>query len=101
MPRILWDELHQRIPPTVVDIREPREYLRGHIPQAISIPMLNLIKDPSQLPKLRQVVLVCRSGRRSTRAIHMLNEVGFTNLRIMKGGMVEWENAGLLEAIDE
>jgi len=101
MPRKLWDELHQRVPPTVVDIREPREYLHGHIPQALSIPMISLITDTSQLPKLRQVVLVCRSGRRSTRAINMLTEMGFTNLRIMKGGMVEWENTGLLEAIDE
>jgi SulP family sulfate permease len=96
----LWDELHKRIPPMVVDIREPREFRQGHIPKAISIPLLKLMQDTSQLPSIRQVVLVCRSGRRSARAIHMLNKQGFTNLRILDGGMVSWENAGLLNAID-
>jgi len=100
LSRALWDELHERKPPMVVDIREPREFRQGHIPKAISIPLLKLMQDTSQLPSIRQVVLVCRSGRRSTRAIHMLNQQGFTNLRILEGGMVSWENAGLLDAID-
>lgn len=99
-PINLWAELHQRTTPIVVDIREPREYHRGHIPQAESIPMFKLISDPDQLPQIRQVVLVCRTGRRSTRAISALNQKGFSNLRILDGGMVAWENDGLLEAVD-
>jgi SulP family sulfate permease len=99
-PLALWNELHQRTPPIVVDIREPREYHQGHIPMAESIPMFKLISDPSQLPQIRSVILVCRSGRRSTRAIAFLKEHGFNNLRILGGGMVAWENANLLEALD-
>jgi SulP family sulfate permease len=99
-PDELWNELHQKVPPIIVDIREPREYHRGHVPQATSIPMLNLVRDPSLIPEIRQVVLVCRTGRRSTRVIHMLGKKGFKNLRILNGGTVEWENAGLLVAID-
>jgi SulP family sulfate permease len=99
-PLALWDKLHDRNPPIIVDIREPREYLRGHIPQAISIPLFKLISDTSQLPKDNQVVLVCRSGRRSTRAIYMLNKLGYTNLQILEGGMLAWENAGLINAIE-
>ena len=99
-PMDLWDELHQHIPPVMIDIREPREYLRGHIPAALSIPIFKLLSDPSQIPQLRQVVLVCRSGRRSTRAIYLLNKKGFTNIRILEGGIVAWENIGLLEAIE-
>jgi SulP family sulfate permease len=99
-PIDLWQALRQRTPPIVVDIREPREYRQGHIPQAESFPMFKLIADTSNLPKIRQVVLVCRSGRRSARAISILQKKGFDNIRILEGGMVAWENAGLLEAID-
>jgi SulP family sulfate permease len=99
-PLDLWDVLHKRTSPIVVDIREPREFQRGHIPQAKSIPIFKLISDTSQIPQIRDVVLVCRSGRRSTRAIYVLNKHGFNNIRILEGGMLAWENAGLLEAID-
>ncbi len=96
----LWQELHQPKPPVVSDIRESREFHQGHIPQAASIPLFSLIEDPSQIPQIRPVVLVCRSGRRSSRAIYMLNKKGFTNLRILEGGMLDWECAGLLDAVD-
>jgi SulP family sulfate permease len=99
-PLNLWDELHERMPPIVIDIREPREFKRGHIPQAESIPIFKLISNTSQIPQIRQVVLVCRSGRRSKRAIYMLNKHGYANLRILEGGMLAWEDARLLEAID-
>ena len=96
----LWLELQERTPPVVIDIREPREYKQGHIPQAESIPIFTLLTDSSRIHQIRQVVLVCRSGRRSSRAIHMLAKKGFTNLRILDGGMLAWENTGLLEALD-
>ena len=98
--RDLWEELHQRTTPIVVDIREPREYKRGHIPQAISIPIFKLLDDPSRLHQIRPVVLVCRSGRRSARAIKYLKQKGFRNIRILKGGIVAWEKAGFLEAVE-
>lgn len=96
----LWKKMHERRPPLVVDIREPREFKHGHIPGAKSIPIFKLISDTSQIPKFRDVVLVCRSGRRSSRAIYLLTKRGFTNLRILEGGMVAWENAELLDAVD-
>jgi SulP family sulfate permease len=99
LPLDLWDELHQRTPPVIVDVREPREYQQAHILQAASIPLLKLITDPSQLPQIRPVVLVCRSGRRSTRASFMLRRKSYTNIRVLEGGMIAWENAGLLEAV--
>jgi SulP family sulfate permease len=99
-PHDLWEELHGRIPPVIIDIREPREFKQGHIPQAQSNPIFKMISDTSELPQIRQVVLVCRTGRRSNRAIHMLKKQGFTNIRILEGGMVAWENDGLLEAVE-
>jgi SulP family sulfate permease len=99
-PHDLWEELHGRTPPVVIDIREPREFIQGHIPQAQSNPIFKMISDTSDIPQIRPVVLVCRTGRRSYRAIHTLTKQGFTNIRILEGGMVAWENDGLLEAVD-
>ncbi len=99
-PLDLWGALHKRNPPIVVDVREPREFQRGHIPDAKSMPLFELLTNPSDLPRIRPVVLVCRSGRRSARAAFNLSKRGFTNLQIVAGGMVAWENDGLLTAIE-
>jgi SulP family sulfate permease len=99
-PLALWRELHQPNPPMVIDVREPREFQQGHIPEAHSIPLAKLFGDISQVPKDTPVVFVCRAGRRSTRATYALVRQGFKNLRVLQDGMQAWENAGLLEAID-
>jgi SulP family sulfate permease len=96
----LWDELHKSNPPMVIDVREPREFHQGHIPQARLIPLLKLFGDISQVPKDIPVVFVCRSGRRSTRATFALANQGFENVRALRGGILAWEAAGFLEAVD-
>jgi SulP family sulfate permease len=100
-PLDLWDELHQSHPPMVIDVREQREYRLGHIPQAQLIPLLKLFGDISQVPKDHPVIFVCRAGRRSTRATYALANQGFENVRALRGGMLAWEAAGLLEAVDQ
>jgi rhodanese-related sulfurtransferase len=84
----------------VIDVREAREFHREHIPESQSIPLLKLFGDITQVPKDRKVVFVCRGGRRSTRATYALINQGFDNVRVLKGGILAWENAGLLEAVD-
>ncbi|MEM7331057.1 MAG: SulP family inorganic anion transporter [Chloroflexota bacterium] len=99
----LWNLLNveQDLPkPLILDVREPREYRRGHIIQAQSFPLSNLIQDPSQVPTESQLILVCRSGRRSRRAATALQEYGIYDFEILDGGMQEWEAQGLMEAID-
>ncbi len=98
-PQELWDELRGDNPPLVIDVREPREFKRGHIPQAESIPLFKLLSASSQIPRDRPVVFVCRSGRRSTRATYLLTNQGYTNIRVLRGGILAWESAGLLEAV--
>ena len=100
-PLELWHELHLPIPPVVIDVRERREFRSGHIPQAQTIPLLKLFGDVSQVPKEQSVVFVCRAGRRSTRATYALANQGFKNARVLQGGMLAWEAAGLLEAVDQ
>jgi SulP family sulfate permease len=95
----LWAELHSDSPPLVLDVREPREYRQGHISGAVSIPLATALSESDRIPRDKPVVLVCRSGRRSSRAAANLTHIGYDNIRILKGGIAAWENANLLEAI--
>jgi len=98
----LWREMHDRsLKFTVVDVREPREYSRGHIPNATCVPLPMILNGDYkfELGGDHGIVFVCRSGRRSRRAVHRLQN-GNKNIRILKGGMLSWEAAGLLEAVD-
>jgi SulP family sulfate permease len=81
-------------------VREKREFRRGHIPDAKLIPLPNILSDSSEFSKDQNIILVCRGGRRSTRATYLLQNRGYKNVRVLQGGMVAWEAADLLEAID-
>ncbi|WP_299645013.1 SulP family inorganic anion transporter [uncultured Chloroflexus sp.] len=98
-PRPLWEALHSPQPPLVIDVREPREFQRGHIPGARNIPLSRLIHERDAVPA-GPVVLVCRSGRRSMRAAALL--AGRTPPpQVLEGGMLAWAAANLLEAVEQ
>jgi SulP family sulfate permease len=101
-PQSLWTVIHneEKKRPFVVDVREPREFGQGHVPDAHSIPLADILADNLQFPPDQSIVLVCRSGRRSRRAAMVLTSKGLENIIILKGGMAAWEAAGLLEAIE-
>ncbi len=100
-PQALWHQLRQgESPPLVIDVREPVEFKRGHIPDAQLIPMPGLLAQTPDLPTDRPIVFVCRTGRRGARVVTALKEHGYSNIRILRGGMLAWEAAGLLEAVD-
>jgi SulP family sulfate permease len=102
-PRTLWQQLHNGHHgkrPLVVDVREPREFKRGHIAEAQLIPLPTLLSDEIKLPNDRQIIFVCRSGRRSRRAAYALQHLGCMNVAILDGGMLAWEADELLEAVD-
>jgi SulP family sulfate permease len=98
--RDLWQQLRTADPPFVVDVREPREYRQGHIPQAQLVPLATLLAEEPELPRDRRIVLACRSGRRSARAAAALHERGYHNLVLLQGGMLAWEKENLLEAVE-
>lgn len=99
-PRELWQQIRSSTPPRVVDVREPREYRQGHIPQAESLPLYELLTHPDRLSNERPIVLVCRSGRRSERAAAMFVSRGFDQIAILRGGMLAWEASDLLIAVE-
>lgn len=99
-PEALWRELHQSQKPLVIDVREPREFHMGHVPGSELIPMLELLGDIGQVPREQPVVFTCRGGRRSARVVYFLKRQGFNNVRALKGGLLAWEAAGLLTAVE-
>ncbi len=100
-PRQLWQALQSENPPLVVDVREPREFNQRHIPGAISMPLFKLLSDPSQLPRDEALIFVCQSGRRSKRATYLLRNQGYENANFLQGGLLAWEAADLLTAIEK
>jgi SulP family sulfate permease len=95
----LWKQLRSAEPPLVIDVREPREFSQGHISQAKLIPLYQLLTARLDLPGDQEIVLVCQGGRRSSRACYALSNQGYP-VRVLQGGMLAWENAGLIEAVD-
>jgi SulP family sulfate permease len=98
-PDQLWQRLREPQPPLVIDVREPREFQRGHIPRAELLPLTTLFTSLPRLPGAGLIVFVCRGGRRSERAARLFQQKGYyANVAVLKGGMLAWEAAGLLEA---
>jgi sulfate permease, SulP family len=99
-PHEVWRQRKLAEPPLVIDVREPREFRQGHVPNAQSLPLATILAGPTNIPHTRAVVLVCRSGRRSARAAAMLTTQGHDNISVMEGGMLGWEAQNLLQAVD-
>jgi len=102
-PDELWGQLHsggERLRPMIVDVREPREFRQGHIAEALSLPLSTFAESMPDLPQDRPLVIVCRSSRRSRLAAASLRREGYKNITILDGGMLGWEKAGLLEAVE-
>jgi sulfate permease, SulP family len=102
-PEVLWQKLQPNVTgaaPLVIDVREPREFKRGHIPRAQLMPLPKLVAEASSLPEGRQIVFVCHTGRRSRRVAQMLQSQGRTGICTLQGGLLAWKASGLLEAVD-
>ena len=78
----------------VVDVRTPAEYVKGHVPRAINLPLQEIESWYKDLPKKKTVYLICNSGNRSTKAAEFLKEKGFKNIRNVKGGTKAWVAKG-------
>ena len=79
----------------LVDVREPREWVDGHIEGAVHIPLGELMRRAGELDKSKSVVTVCRSGHRSLAAADALKDLGFPDVASMNGGMIAWAQSGL------
>jgi SulP family sulfate permease len=84
----------------LIDVREREEFLQGHLAGAELMPLRHIIEDAERLPRDRPILLICRSGRRSTRAMHWLLDFGFENVANLKGGLLSWKAMGRPVEVD-
>ena len=98
------EELNQGLVSLLLDVREPAEFAKGHIPGAVLAPrgMLEWYADPTtpySKPELTtkrdaRIIVACASGGRSMLASETLKKMGYTNVVNMAGGFNEWSKQG-------
>lgn len=77
----------------LLDVREPDEWLAGHAPEAVHIPLGELAARAAEVPNDRDVYIICRSGARSAQAVIALNGAGWRTANV-RGGMHAWRSEG-------
>ena len=89
-PPELSAELRSEHPPLLVDVRQPGEYAIVHLEGALLVPQDRLVERLGDITAAREVVVYCKSGVRSARAVRLLTELGVRNVRHLAGGLDAW-----------
>lgn len=79
----------------LLDVRTVEEYTSAHIPSSVNIPLSEIETKLVRLSEFKDapVVVYCRSGKRASKAIAILEENGFTNVLHLEGDMNAWQAA--------
>jgi rhodanese-related sulfurtransferase len=77
-----------------LDVRSEEEWNAGHVPGSVAIPLDELAGRLGELPKDREIVVVCALGLRSTEGAKILVEAGFWPVGCLRGGLQAWSAAG-------
>ena len=78
----------------VLDVRTIEEWNEFHAPNSTLIPLDQLASRLNEVPRDRQIVVVCRSGNRSQQGRDILLNAGFAQVTSMTGGLNEWRASG-------
>jgi rhodanese-related sulfurtransferase len=78
----------------ILDVRESEEWNEFHVPNSKLIPLGTLAARVTELPRDKEIVVVCRSGNRSQSGRDILLKAGFTSVTSMAGGLTQWKSAG-------
>ncbi|HET7480640.1 MAG TPA: rhodanese-like domain-containing protein [Rubrobacteraceae bacterium] len=93
VPGIGFEEVRERMTGggvLLVDVREDEEWREGHLPGAVHAPLSEFGKEVSRSFAGREVVVYCRSGRRSARVVERLVRMGHTGVWNLEGGIEAW-----------
>ncbi len=95
-PRDAWERLSSGQPaPVLIDVRESWEFNSGHAKGAKNIPLSQLNARVGEIPRNRDVLIICQSGNRSMNAANFLHQQGFTQVTNVSGGTAVWRMHGL------
>ena len=97
-PPAVNDRLKVESPPLYIDVRTPKEYTEGHVPSAVNVPVTlgpgavvpTFVDDVKAVAGDRNLIIGCKSGKRSSMAIDLLQKAGFEGLIEMEGGFDAW-----------
>ena len=77
----------------IIDVREADEFVAGHIEGAITLPLSTITDTYNKIPTDQTIIVNCRSGARSARAVAFLRTVGIP-AQNLTGGIIAWTQAG-------
>jgi rhodanese-related sulfurtransferase len=81
----------------IVDVSDPGDFKKAHIPESINVPAKSLNDDlkPLEKHKNKNVILVCRMGNKAQSVAKQLTRNGFEKVYVLGGGMSAWEKENL------
>jgi glyoxylase-like metal-dependent hydrolase (beta-lactamase superfamily II)/rhodanese-related sulfurtransferase len=98
IPQLSPHQIHQMVTSddsaTLVDVRSSEEYEESHVPGSVNIPAPDLRTRAEELDSTKSMVLMCRSGYRSSLGCSILKQKGFTKLYNAAAGVPAYEAAG-------
>jgi glyoxylase-like metal-dependent hydrolase (beta-lactamase superfamily II)/rhodanese-related sulfurtransferase len=90
----LKTELDKKVSQHVVDVRTEAEWDSGHIEEAEHLQLTDMLQKGVTLPKDEKIIVTCRVGYRGNIAASYLQQLGFSKIYNLAGGMKAWGNAG-------
>lgn len=86
----------------IIDVRTPQEFASGHLDNAVNIDWLgdNFVANVEKLNKTKPVFVYCKTSNRSPQAAKKLEELGFTTIYNMQGGLLKWDAEGFSKPTD-
>lgn len=76
----------------LLDVREPNEYQIGRIPGSTLIPLGEVPQRVNEIPRDKEIIVQCKMGGRSAKAAAYLRQQGYTNVKNLKGGILDWSD---------
>ena len=89
------EELPEQLPQgsALLDVREDNEWRAGHAPEAVHVPMSELVQRLDDIPEADHLYVICRSGGRSAKVTAYLNANGWDAVNVDRG-MNGWSSIG-------
>ena len=101
-PEAFAKKINETPKPQIIDVRTPQEFAAGHLDNAINIDWLgdDFEANAKKLDKTKPIFVYCKTNNRSPRAAEKLEELGFTTIYNMQGGLLKWDAEGFSKPND-